>query len=72
MYEVTLDGELIYAPGDPELVLLNPKLELADNKSGSFEFDLPSTNPAYNKIKKLVSEIIVKTEQASSTEGAFL
>lgn len=72
MYEVTLDGELIYAPGDPELVLLNPKLELADNKSGSFEFDLPSTNPAYNKIKKLVSEIIVKKDGTGIFYGRCL
>lgn len=60
MYEVTLDGELIYSQGDSELLILNPKLELADNRSGSFEFDLPITNPAYDKIKKMVSEVIVK------------
>lgn len=60
MYEVFLDGEQIYSPGDPQLVILNGKLELADNRSGSFEFDLPVTNPAYDSIKKMTSEIIVK------------
>ena len=61
-YEVYLDGEQIYAPGDPDLVILNPKLELAVNKSGSFEFDLPVTNPAYDRIKKMTSVIEVRRD----------
>ncbi len=38
MYKVYCDDELIYLPGDSELIILNTKLELGDNKSGSFEF----------------------------------
>ena len=41
MYKVYCDDELIYLPGDSELIILNTKLELGDNKSGSFEFDIP-------------------------------
>ena len=59
MYTVYLDDNLIYSPGDAELAILNPKLELGDNKSGSFEFDLPTTNPFYDKIKKMVSVVRV-------------
>ena len=36
MYKVFCDDQLLYLPGDHELVIFNTKLELADNKSGSF------------------------------------
>lgn len=60
MYEVYLDDELLYYPGDETLVILEPKLELADNKSGSFEFILPASNPFYDSIRELKSEVCVK------------
>lgn len=72
MYEVFLDGVQIYSPGDPELIILNGKLELGDNKSGSFEFDLPVTNPAYDSIKKMTSEIIVKKDGTAIFYGRCL
>lgn len=71
-YEVYLDGELIYSPGDVQLALLNPKLELADNRSGSFEFDLPVTNPAYDKIKKMTSVIEVRKDGGGIFYGRCL
>lgn len=71
-YEVLLDDEQIYAPGDPKLALINPKLELADNKSSSFEFDLPITNPTYDKIRKLASEIAVKKDGTAIFYGRCL
>lgn len=72
MYEVFLDGVQIYSPGNPELVILNGKLELGDNKSGSFEFDLPIINPAYDRIKKMTSEIIVKKDGEAIFYGRCL
>ena len=62
MYEVYLDNELMYYPGDDVLVILSPKLELADNKSGSFEFVIPASNPFYERIKELKSELCVKKD----------
>ena len=53
MYKVFCDDQLLYLPGDQELVIFNTKLELADNKSGSFEFDIPAVNPIYDRMKKL-------------------
>ena len=55
MYKVFYDDQLLYLPGDQELIIFNTKLELADNKSGSFEFDIPAVNPMYDKMKKLTS-----------------
>ena len=48
MYKVFYDDQLLYLPGDQELIIFNTKLELADNKSGSFEFDIPAVNPMYD------------------------
>ena len=59
MYKVFCDDQLLYLPGDQELVIFNTKLELADNKSGSFEFDIPAVNPMYDRMKKLTSVIRV-------------
>ena len=72
MYTVYLDDNLIYSPGDAELAILNPKLELGDNKSGSFEFDIPATNPFYDRIKKMVSVIRVDKDFAPIFYGRVL
>lgn len=72
MYTVYLDDNLIHSPGDTELVILNPKLELADSKSGSFEFDMPTTNPFYDKIKKMVSVIRVDKDGTPIFYGRVL
>ena len=71
MYKVFCDDQLLYLPGDQELVIFNTKLELADNKSGSFEFDIPAVNPMHDKMKKLTSVIRVKkTGIVSSTDAS--
>ena len=62
MYKVFCDDQLLYLPGDQELVIFNTKLELADNKSGSFEFDIPAVNPMYDRMKKLTSVIRVEKD----------
>ncbi|MGI6256597.1 MAG: phage tail spike protein [Anaerovoracaceae bacterium] len=59
MYKVYLDGELIYTPGDELKSIMCPKIELADNKSGSFEFQMPITSSVYNKVHELTSVVHV-------------
>lgn len=51
MYEVYLDGELLYYPADDENILLSSKLELELNTAGTFEFEVPPTNPLYGSIE---------------------
>ena len=72
MYKVFCDDQLLYLPGDQELVIFNTKLELADNKSGSFEFDIPAVNPMYDKMKKLTSVIRVEKDGDSIFYGRIL
>ena len=72
MYKVYCDDELIYLPGDSELIILNTKLELGDNKSGSFEFDIPVKNPYYDKMHKLTSLIKVMKDDDAIFYGRIL
>lgn len=51
IYEVYLDGEILYYPDDELCAIMNSKLDQALNDSGTFEFDVPVTNPLYNSIE---------------------
>ena len=59
MYQVYCDGIPIHDLRSEELVLNDPKLTLADNDSGSFEFKISPKHPYYGSIKKLKSVIRV-------------
>lgn len=62
MYKVFLNERLIYLPGDDSLLILNPKLELSVNASGSFTFEMVRSHPAYDDIFPLVSYIKVEQD----------
>lgn len=63
IYKVFCDNELIYTTGvDSDLILISPSVTVELNKSGSCEFTVPPTHPAYDKIQKLVSEISVYSD----------
>lgn len=51
IYEVLLDGKTLYYSGDAECVIFNSKLEQALNDAGTFEFDVPTTNPLHDSIE---------------------
>lgn len=56
-YEILLDGKTLYYPGDLQCVVINAKLEQALNDSGTFECDVPVTNPLYASIENRRSMI---------------
>lgn len=58
-YEVLLDGKTLYYPDDSQSVIINAKLELALNDSGTFECDIPVTNPLYDAIENRRSMVQV-------------
>ncbi|MDK8278254.1 phage tail protein [Peptostreptococcus anaerobius] len=62
MYKVYCDGALIYDPGDDELTLLNPKVDIEVNKAGSMDFTILPGHSSYDKINKLKSHISVKQD----------
>lgn len=51
IYEVLLDGKTLYYPGDLQCAVTNAKLERALNDAGTFDCDVPATNPLYNAIE---------------------
>lgn len=58
MYQVKIDDEILYLPGDKNYAVDSPVLNLALGESGSFTFICPKTNPRYNTIynrKSMVS-----------------
>ena len=58
MYKVLLGDELVhYAPAGIELI--DPVLELEDNKSGSFKFSIAPGQPGYDLPQKLVTTVEV-------------
>lgn len=50
MYEVYLDGQLLYYPADEECILLETSLGLELNTAGTFDFTVPNSNPLFDKI----------------------
>ena len=60
MYQVFLDEHVLYIPGDDEAVLIDPVLELALGKSGTFSARVPKINPLYEKLKALDSTVRVE------------
>ena len=70
MYEVYLDGRILDYPGDEECVILEPKLDLALNDAGSFEFLLPPSNPEYGSIlnKKSMVQVLKDGEEIFNGE----
>lgn len=59
IYEIYLDGRLLYYPGDSVYTLCDAKLELQLNEAGSLEFQIPVTNPLYSSIRVRASMVQV-------------
>lgn len=68
IYKIDIDGKALYRNVD-ELNVINPKLTLEDNNSGSLTFKLPSNHPRYNDIKMMKSELIVYRDNKEIWRG---
>lgn len=51
-YQITCDGYVLDDPRDEELFVLNPKCNLEANKVGEAAFDIVSTHPFFDKLRK--------------------
>lgn len=58
-YRVWCDEHLIFDTGLDSYKILNPKLELELNKTGSFDFTIYPNNPNFERLKKMKSIITV-------------
>lgn len=52
----------LHNPKSQDLKLIEPKLVLEENKSGTFSFKIPKTHPYYDKVLKMGCEISVLRE----------
>ena len=59
MYQVNLDDNILYIPGDKNYMIDSPVLDIALGESGSFTFICPKTNPLYSNIQNRKSMISV-------------
>jgi hypothetical protein len=72
MYLVYCDGLTLYNDKLENLKLLNPAVELEENKTGSFTFGLLPDHPCYNLINKLKSLITVYQDDYLLFRGRVL
>lgn len=63
MYQVLIDGRDLYYPGDSEYAVLDAVVKLQLNDSGTFECEVPATNPEYGNIKNRISMIQVLKDE---------
>ena len=63
MYQVLIDGRDLFYPGDPEYSVLDATVKLQLNDSGTFECEVPVTNPEYGNIKNRISMIQVLKDE---------
>lgn len=63
MYQVLIDGRDLFYPGDPEYTVLDATAKLQLNDSGTFECEVPVTNPEYGNIKNRISMIQVLKDE---------
>lgn len=59
MYKILCDNRLMYDPRIEELALINPIVNLEENKAGSFSFTMPPDHPMYDSVKRRKSVIQV-------------
>lgn len=72
MYRVFCDNYLIYDPHIENLKIISPKLDLEVNKTGSFEFEIYTSNPYYDRLQKLKSIITVYQDGELIFRGRIL
>lgn len=72
MYRITCDNEIVYDGRISDLLIMEGKLSLELNKTGSFTFTLPATHPIIDKIHKLVSIIRVFDDNTLLFTGRVL
>ena len=72
MYRVICDGLTLYNDRLENLQILNPSLELEENKTGSFVFTVPAAHPYYQMISKMKSIITVYQDDYLLFRGRVL
>lgn len=72
MYTIYADDSLLYLPGDEELCVLSPVLEMQCNAAGTLTFVLLPEHPLYSALHKMRTRIIVKQDDEIIWRGRVL
>lgn len=71
-YTILLDGNVIHNIGVKGYQIYNPKVTLEQNKIGSFQFTIYSSNPYYSQINELKSNVKVYQNDDILFDGRVL
>lgn len=71
VYTVYADDKLIHhsESSAPEVKLINPKLSMEENSSGSFSCTIPPSNVGYDFVTRITTEIRIKRQTIDSQTG---
>ena len=72
MYQVLIDGNVLFDTRFDDYKLTNAKLNLQVNKAGNFTFSIYPSNPSYDNIQKLKSHIEVYQDNVLIFGGRVL
>lgn len=72
MFTIYADGQLIYTPGDQDLLVLQPKLTLEMGAAGSLDFSVPPGHPYYDQFKQLSTVVYAKYDDSEIFRGRVL
>ena len=69
MYQILVDGNIIYDPRDDELKVINPKCKLEANTVGEASFSIYKNHYYYDHIEKLRSIVEIRQDSAVIFRG---
>lgn len=72
MFTIYANGQLIYTPGDQELLVLQPKLTLEMGAAGSLDFSVPPGHPYYNQFKQISTVVYAVYDGTEIFRGRVL
>ena len=72
MFTIYANDQLVYEPGDQELLVLQPKLVLEMGAAGSLEFSVPPGHPYYNNFNQLSTVVYAKFDNTEVFRGRVL
>ena len=74
MYSIYADGQCVYNDRYPleAYAVISPTLKMADSAAGSLEMTLPPVNRAYEELKRMKSQIVVKRYDEDIWEGRIV
>lgn len=72
MFTIYANGQLIYTPGDQELLVLQPKLTLEMGAAGSLDFSVPPGHPYYNQFKQISTVVYAEYDGTEIFRGRVL